>query len=124
LTFSGLNPDPVILSGNVGQVYKFDTIRFTIFVSNTTQYTLNWDATSLGWGVSNSPHGPVPPEILVEILDAQGGALDSWDVGHPDEPCGGTHPVVFTDQNGKTGILNNNALQVTISIGGSTFAKC
>jgi hypothetical protein len=124
-----LLPDPtIIMSADGTQLYQFDTIRFTIFESGSTQYTLNWNATSLGWGAVRI-QGSGPPDIFVEIQDAQGGDLDTWDIGRPDQPCQASHPVVFTNPKGKPNILetNTSALQVVVTIGGgapSSFFHC
>ena len=123
-----LQPDPTILQSAEGtQFYKFDTIRFTILENaGTTQYTLNWNATSLGWGADTKFNAP---DIFVEIQDAQGGDLDTWDIGRPDQTCMPSHPVVFTNQNGKPNILETNtgALGVVVTIAGkgdSSFFHC
>jgi hypothetical protein len=127
-TFSPF-PDSVVLQAADGtQLYKFDTMRFTISeTEGTTQYTSNWNGTSLGWGAL-STHGDGPPDIFFEIQDAQGGDLDHWDVGKPDQPCETTHPEVFTNQNGKPGILETDTAEIgivlTIGAGRCVFFKC
>ena len=121
LTFAGFNPDPWILNGSAGQICKLDTIRFTIYEDTNVQYTLNWNYTSLGW-TANPGWGP-PPDITIQIKDGQGGLLDTWDIGHPNHPCG-VEPEGYTTQNGKANILANTELGVTIIIGPATWGHC
>lgn len=109
-------PDPFVFTAPDGtQLYKFDTQRFTILENGaSTQYTLNWNATSLGW-TAFSQFGDGPPDIFIEIQDAKQGDLDSWDVGRQMLPCGVQgNPMVFTNNNGKPNILETNTSSIGV----------
>jgi hypothetical protein len=117
----GFTTDPMIFMDGATQIYKLDTLRFTIFDNGATQYTLQWNATSLGWQ-SRAYEGAVTPHILIEVVDSGGGAIDTWDVGSPDFLCG-AQPVVFTKTNGAAGVINS-ATGANLSIGGATWGGC
>ena len=114
--------DPMYLTANDGtQMYKLDTLRFTIFDDGNTRYTLSWNATSLGWQ-SIRAQGAVTPHIVLSVLNAAEGVLDPWDIGSPDWPCG-AQPVVFTNNNGKAGIISLAAI-IDLNIGGADWGNC
>ena len=121
-TWPPFSPDPMVLTGNVGPIYQFDTMRFTIWENGPVEYTLSMNMTSR-WGSVLPGQNPPPPDITIQIKDAAGGVLDTWDIGRPRLPCGTTPGVVFATQNGKANILNA-ASSVTLIIGTSTFYKC
>jgi hypothetical protein len=118
-------PDPyVIVDATGAQLYEFAKARFTINVTNITQYSLNWVVTSLGWEAT-AAIGVPGPDIKVLMENTQGGVLDIWDVGPQDQPCSNNStPVAYINPNGKAGILNNPCLIVTILLPQSVWRSC
>ncbi|HEY4776638.1 MAG TPA: hypothetical protein VIH56_03180 [Candidatus Acidoferrales bacterium] len=118
----GWTTDPMYLIGDGGaQIYKLDTLRFTILDDGSTQYTLSWNATSLGWQ-SMAAQGSVTPHVVIELQNAAGGVLDTWDCGSQDWPCG-ARPIVYTKANGLAGMINL-AVIIDLNIGGAGWVGC
>lgn len=113
--------DPLILTGTDGkQLYKLDTLRFTILEDLAAQYTQQWNATSLGWSSQRGP-SHVQPDIVVEIQNAQGGVMDKWDIGPQEFVCG-SRPVIFQSK-GLVGVLDLASV-INLTIGHSTWTPC
>jgi hypothetical protein len=107
----------IVSSDGKQQFYKLDTLRFTIFEDKTAEYTMQWNDTTLGWR-SLQPY----PDIYIEIINAQGGILDKWDLGPHFFQCLPAHPVVY-QRPGIVGVLDL-AFQITMTIGAGTWTQC
>jgi len=112
--------DPWVLANAATQFFKLDTLRFTIFEDHTAKYTMQWNATSLGWRAPS--YGDLPPDISVEIKNNQGGVMDKWDIGKHDMQCVSAHPVIFQSQ-GLVGVLDL-ASEITLTIGATRWTRC
>jgi hypothetical protein len=114
--------DPWIINGSGGQICQFAQIRFTIYRSGgNTEYTLAWEYASFGWQ-ANPNWGP-PPFLSVEIKDGAGGLLDTWQIGRPDHGCDPT-PEQYRKEGGNPDLLQLDALEVDIIVGGATWGRC
>ena len=120
-TFS-FSRDPWIMVGQSGDLYKLDTLRFTIFEmdNGVTQYSLSWNATSLGWSSNYAQGGGVT--VSLELTDAGGGVLDNWNLGYKDFPCAGG-PQSYLNTGGKPGTYEV-CTGAILTLGAANWGHC
>jgi hypothetical protein len=78
-------------------MYQLVNGTFTILTDGTrTIYNLAWVAQSLGWSTVHNDNQA--PDIVMLVTNAQGGVVDTWDVGRHHFTCAGGS-TVFTNPN-------------------------